>query len=130
MSPGSAVPPSDWLEILGKVGGTITAVCTFFACVIGLDRKIEGMRKQLDGHDKAIKDIAGVFTDSDGNPRFVTVILCDKKEEKCGLHYNEKFAHVGERITALVVEISELRKDMKTTQDETLSAILKAIKEK
>jgi len=130
MSPGSAVPPDGWLELVGKVGGAFTVVCTFFACIIGLDRKIEGMRTQLKSHDKAIKDIVGIFNDSDGNPRFVTVLVCDKNTEKCGAHYNDKFSHVGERMTAIVLEISELRKDMKTTQDETLQTILKAIKDK
>lgn len=130
MSPVSSVPPDGWLEWVGKIGGAFTVICTFFACIIGLDRKIEGMRTKIKSHDQTIKDILGIFNDQDGNPRFVTVLVCDKNTEKCGAHYNDKFAHVGERITALVIEISEMRKEMKTTQDETLKTILDALKEK
>ncbi len=123
MSPASSAPDGGvgmWASIIG-IGATVLGV---FAGMVGIGRKIESIDGKVKSHEQALKDVFGLFKDSDGNPRFVTMIVCKEKSSQCGLLSGEKFSHVGERITALTLEIAGLRKEMKVTQDETLRAIL------
>jgi len=125
MSPGGSIPDqassvSWWVS----VGTVISLMLGMFAGMIGLGRKIEAIESKGVSNEKAIKEILKLFTDSDGEPRFVTVLICDKKSSQCGVHLGDRFSHVGERITALVVEVSALR----AAQDETLRAILEELR--
>jgi len=129
VSPGSSLPDQannlSWWATLAGIGSTILAM---FAGMISLGRKIEYMEGKIQSHDQTVKDILKLFSDADGNPRFVTVLICDKKAAKCESMNGERFTHIGERITALVIEVAALRDDMKTTQDETLRAILQELR--
>jgi len=121
MSPTSSASEVGWWASVVSMG---VAALTFILVLVRMVRKAENMDNEIKSLKTSLKEVLKLFTDQDGEPRFVTVVVCNNKSSACGALSGEKFSHVGERITALTLEITSLRSDMKTTQDETLRVIL------
>jgi len=68
-------------------------------------------------HDTALKNMLASFFTSDGEPRYITSIVCSDKESQCQLRIREDLSRLERDLTAV-----------KTSQDSNLQTILAEIR--
>jgi len=106
----------------GVIAGIVSAISAIIGLVIGgalaligkgkRDERIEAglarsherlneHEKIFATHDQALKNILSSFFNTDGEPRYITSIVCGEKEESCQKQIHEKISYMADNITRL-----------------------------
>jgi len=125
-------------SIVAIISGIVGLIVGGGLALIGAGRKMERMEsglarsharldeheKTFATHDQALKNMLSVFTSQDGEPRYVTSIICGKNSSACKSGIEEKIGYVDEKISRVESEVALI----KTAQDNNLKTILDEIR--
>ena len=126
---------TGWITLATTAVG---AICGAVLGVLGIGKKIEryesGLARsheRLDGHDKkfesheqALKTVVAIFTRDDGEPRFVTGIVCGEHARSCHESLEAEFKRGVDNFARIERDILAI----KTSQDSNLQTILVEIR--
>ncbi len=117
-------PESNSATIVGVIVGAVSFIAGAIAAVFGSGQKIAKFEHSLtrsherhEEHEKKLSAILTMFTREDGEPRFVTSILCGMERASCHSFSAERFEKLEGDI-----------KEMKTAQSENFKELIKEIR--
>jgi len=79
--------------------------------------RIDEQSKKLDSHDQAIKSVIAMFSREDGEPRFISAVVCGEHWRSCHETLEGKFTRLERDVLAI-----------KTSQDSNLQTLLAEIR--
>jgi len=132
------MPETNSAGVIGSITGIVGFLVGGALSLIGLGKKIERVEsglarsharhdeqeKKFESFEQAIRTLTAVFTREDGEPRFVTSIVCGKEQVKCHEALFEKFASGAARFGNIEADIKEI----KDSQTDNLQIILEEIR--
>lgn len=118
-------PESNGATVAGVIIGALSFLAGAFSAIFGSGRKIENFKHSLlrshqrhDEHDKKFSELLAMFKREDnGEPRFVTSILCEGERGNCHTLSAERFKKLEEDV-----------REVKTAQSDNFKEIIREIR--
>ena len=125
-------PESNSATLVGVVIGVVSFLAGSVAAIFGTGKKfarfehsIKRSHERLDIHDKNFAEMLALFKMENGEPRFVTSIICTGERADCHAALLEKFSSGSERFDKMETKIDEMQK----AQYDNFQRLMQAIQE-